>query len=133
MLLLDTHTLVWLAAGHPSLGTRATRLIDRALMASSVSVSAFTFWEIAMLIERGRLRHIRDPKDLRAQALAKGIQELPIDGVIAIAAAELRAFHGDPADRIILATALEHGATLVTADATLREWKHGLKTIDASR
>jgi PIN domain nuclease of toxin-antitoxin system len=59
--------------------------------------------------------------------LAAGIRELPLTGEIAILAGELENLHGDPADRVIVATAIAHDATLMTADANLLRWKHRLK------
>lgn len=133
MLLLDTHVLVWLAADEARLGKRAARAIDRALVSGGVAVSAFTFWEIATLIERGRLRGLDDAAELRAKALGAGIVEVATDGEIALLAARLRSFHGDPADRVIAATAIQREASIVTADATLLGWKQGPKVIDAGR
>ena len=132
MLLLDTHALVWLGAGDPHLGKRAAQAIDRATRGAGVAVSAVSFWEIATLVERGRRRGLRDAAELRTKALSSGIVELALDGEIAMLAARLRAFHGDPADRMIVATALHHEATLVTADATLLSLSHGPKVVDAS-
>lgn len=134
MILLDTHVLVWLGAGDAHLGKRASQSIARAaLRESGVAVSAVSFWEAATLIERGRLRGLRDAAELRTKALGSGVVELALDGEIAILAARLRAFHGDPADRMIVATALHHGATLVTADATLLALTRGPKLLDASK
>lgn len=127
--MLDTHVLVWLAAGAPELGLRTSRLVDRSLRTDSVAVSAFSFWEIAMLVAKGRLS--ASPLGLRAASLKSGIVELPLDGLLAIASTSLSGFHGDPADRIIAATALTHGARLVTADARILGWKGGLATQDA--
>ena len=133
MLLLDSHVLVWLAADHPRLGARAGRAIDRALARDGVGVSSFSYWEIETLVLRKRIRGLISAEELRAQAVALGLAELEVDGSIAIAAARLRAFHGDPADRILVATAQSKNATLVTADEHLLEWGPALKTLDASR
>ncbi len=54
-------------------------------------------------------------------------------GSIAIAAGELARMHGDPADRLIIATASLAGATLMTADARILRWKHALPRHDARR
>ena len=63
----------------------------------------------------------------------RGIQEHAVDGELAIAAAELPDTHGDPADRMLVATAVERGFTLLTADETLLAWKlRGFKTLDAT-
>ena len=62
-----------------------------------------------------------------------GIQELPLTGEVAILAVELNNLPGDPAARFITATAISHGATLMTADAALLGWPHSLRRIDASK
>jgi PIN domain nuclease of toxin-antitoxin system len=133
VLLLDTHVAVWLVAGRRELGLRSRRRLDRALAEDKVSLSAFSFWEIATLIARGRLRGISSADKLRDHLVGSGVREIPVDGSIAIAAARFGAVHGDPADRIIVATALEHAAILVTGDRALLELPDGPKTIDARR
>lgn len=137
ILLLDTHVLVWLAAGDDHLGKRAGRAIDGAFAKSDagagVGVSAFSYWEIETLLSKRRLRGIRSTDALRSEATRLGLGEIEVDGDIAIAAARLRGFHGDPADRIIVATAQAKRATLVTADPTLLGWGPALRTIDATR
>ena len=132
MILLDTHVLLWVADDAPRLGRRAAKRIDAATSGEGVAVSAVSYWEIATLAERGRLRLRGTVEDLRARALSNAIGEVPLDGQIAILAAKLRGVHGDPADRMIAATALEQDALLVTADATLLAWRSG-KTLDATR
>lgn len=129
MILLDTHVLVWLSTADPRLGRKTIRSIDRTLSQQGVFVSAISFWEIGMLVAKGRVRV--DPTALRADALKTGIQEISVDGNIAIAAGALGALHGDPADRIIVATALEAEARLASADQTVLAWRGGLKTLDA--
>jgi PIN domain nuclease of toxin-antitoxin system len=80
-----------------------------------------------MLIARGRLRALQSAGEQRAKLLTAGIRELPVTGDIAILAAELEGLHGDPADRIIAATAIAHDAMLMTADDKLLRWRHRLK------
>ncbi len=131
MILLDTHAAIWLVID--GLGKQSQRIADRALADDRLAVSAFSFWELGMLIAKRRLRAVKSAGELRAKLLAAGIRELPLTGEIAILAAELEALHGDPADRIIAATAIAHDATLVTADANLLRWRHRLKRQDAEQ
>ncbi|HJU05270.1 MAG TPA: PIN domain-containing protein [Nitrospiraceae bacterium] len=69
----------------------------------------------------------------RADLLAAGLIEWPIDGDIAILAADRESLHKDPADRFIAATAIVQRATLLTADERLLEWQHALKRHNAAR
>jgi len=62
--------------------------------------------------------------------LSLGLLEIPVDGEIGIAAAQLD-LHGDPADRIIAATAQMKGAILLTADQPLLQWNNPLQRADA--
>lgn len=131
MILLDTHAFVWLVEGSSKLGAKARRRVEHAVSRGGVQVSAVSFWEIAMLLDRGRLRMAREPSEVRSLALRNGLLEAPVDGEIAIVAARLHGLQGDPADRMILATALVGGATLVTADEALLGIKTGPARIDA--
>jgi len=132
MLLIDTHVLVWLDEGNPRLGAEALRRIDRSLQSNTLAVSAITFWETAMLVQKGRLS-IAPPLTLwRKELLINGLIEIPVTGDIALAAGTLENFHGDPADRIIAATALIHDATLLTADKKILAWP-SVQTVDANR
>jgi PIN domain nuclease of toxin-antitoxin system len=133
VILLDTHVLVWLAEDDRNLGRRAGTSIDRALQRDEVAVSAFTFWEIAMLSIKGRLRLAATPTVVRQRALHHGIREIALTGDVGVNAASLAAFHGDPADRIIAATAMDIDAVLFTADDALLGWQGDLKTRDVRR
>ena len=133
MLVLDTHALVWLMFENPSLGAAAKDAIASASSESAVAASAMSFWELAMLTDRRRLELYEDVTSWRERVLRLGISEVPISGDIAIAAARLPEFHGDPADRLITATALVNGATLVTADRRILKWRSPLRRIDARR
>lgn len=133
MILLDTHALVWMDADDAALGPMARDVVQRAWDAKQLAVSAISFWECAMLQARGRLQFARSPLAWRAELLAAGLIEVPVDGEIAVLAAGIEALHKDAADRFIAATAIFKGAALVTADAKLLEWKHRLERYDAGK
>jgi PIN domain nuclease of toxin-antitoxin system len=132
MLFLDTHVLVWLDEGNPRLGTKALQAINGALAAGQLGVASISFWEIAMLVRKRRL-DIRIELDVwRLELLQNGLLEIPLQGSTALRAGQLQNFHGDPADRMIVATVLEHSATLVTADQKVLDWGNLHQKIDAS-
>lgn len=132
MILLDTHAAIWILRDDPALGRRARNAAVAALEEGQLAVSAISFWEIALLIEKGRLRSLDDPGETRREMLRAGILEMPLTGEIAILAVGLN-LHSDPADRFIAATAIAHDATLMTADETLLGWRSRVKRIDAER
>ena len=133
MILLDTHVVVRYLAGDRKLGRRAVAAIDKELADGEVFVSAISFWEIAMLVAKDRLGIDMTVPALRVLALRHGILEEVVDGEVAIAAGELVDAHGDPADRILVATAMLRGLVLVTADQVLLDWKlRGFRTRDAT-
>jgi PIN domain nuclease of toxin-antitoxin system len=133
MLLLDTHVLVWLAEGNQRLGSNALEKINQALADGQLGVASISFWEIAMLIEKGRLEFRIELGTWRHDLLQDGLQEIPLTGSAAIQAGQFEDFHGDPADRMIVATALVNGAILVTADKKILGWNKLKQKIDASR
>ncbi len=130
MILLDTHSLIWLIEGNPRLGSEALRMIEAAEAEAAVAVSAISFWEIALLLRKQRLVIGKGAAAWREAALGLGVIELPLDGATAIAAASLD-LHPDPADRFILATAQARAATLVTADEQLLAWPGQVNRQDA--
>ena len=130
MILLDTQVLLWVRFGHGSLGRRARSAIDRAQRNGDAAVSSITFWEVAMLHARGKLTLLSDIAAWRASLLRDGLVEVPVDGAIAARAGLLPNLHGDPADRLIPATALE-GHQLITADARLLHWPGAVARLDA--
>lgn len=122
MIVLDTHALVWWVSAPKRIPARARRLLDGAVDAGDpIGVSSISIWEVAMLVERGRLG-LRVPVDawIASVEAVPFLQFIPLDNRIAFRAAALEGFpHRDPADRIILATALGLGSLLVTADTRL--------------
>ena len=129
-MLLDTHVLVWLDAGSDKLGKQARHAIETAFEAGSLAVSAISFWELAMLQQRGRIA-LPPIRTWREELLDMGLREIAVDGEIGLAAAELQDFHPDPADRLIVATAISQDAVLVSADARILEWRGALARVDA--
>ena len=132
MILLDTHVLLWLDSDSPQLGAQARQVIQEAWQADEVAVSAISFWEAAMLQQRGRVALTTTPTTWRDDWQAAGLRELPLNGSIALAAVTLQDFHADPADRFITATALEHNALLISADQAILNWPdRSLNRLDA--
>ncbi len=89
------------------------------------------FWEIAMLHEQQRLALLTDVKSWRQSLLEEGLSEVPTNGDVGIRAATLTDFPGDPADSLIVATALQ-GHRLVTADRRILDWPGSLNRLDAA-
>jgi len=132
VILLDTHCLVWMADDDPSLGRRCHAMVEAARQQGQLAVSAISFWEIALLAAKSRLKLAAAPAALRRDLFDTGVIELPLTGDIAILAAGLN-LHGDPTDRIIVATAIAHNATLMTADRALLRWRGKLQRQNAAK
>ena len=131
MLLLDTHVLLWLRVGDPRLGSTARNRVDQAWQSGDLAVSAVTFWEIAMLKGKNRIRIPHSPEHWRQVQLEQGLIEVPLDGAIGLKAVGLDEFHADPVDRFIVATAIEKGCRLLTADQRFLEWPGELARLTA--
>jgi PIN domain nuclease of toxin-antitoxin system len=130
VILLDTHAAIWFTTDS-GLGKRSQAIADEALADDRLAISAVSFWEISMLVAKRRLRSLDSAVELREQILNSGVNEVSLTGDIAILAGNLEGLHGDPADRFILATAIAHDATLLTADTMLLKWRNKLKRLDA--
>lgn len=131
MILLDTHVLVWLLVDDPRLGSRTRDTLGARWPTGEVAVSSISFWEMAMRVQKGRLDLRFDLHDWRGRLLESGLVEIPADGGIALRAGLLTGMHGDPADRIIVASALQQGQTLLTADQAILGWPGELDRLDA--
>lgn len=131
MILLDTHVLVWQERGDRRLGPESRRLLEGALWERSAAISAISFWEIGMRVQKGRLDLRIDLGAWRRDLLSEGLVEIPVDGAIAARAGLLQELHGDPADRLIVATAME-GHRLMTADRLVLDWPGPINRIDAT-
>ena len=128
MILADTNALIWFLSGDATLGLTARRLIENG---DPPAISSISIWEVALSISRGRLKLDSTPTECYAGVLNSGFREMPFTADIGIAAVALEGLHRDPADRIIVATALKHDATLITADRRLLDWTGPLKRHDA--
>ncbi len=102
MILLDTHILLWLAENDPRIGSEVRATLNEAAYHRELFLSPISVWEIALKHSRGRLQLAPITSDIACECV-----ELPA------------AFHGDPADRLIVATARIDGMLLVTADDKL--------------
>jgi PIN domain nuclease of toxin-antitoxin system len=131
VILLDTHVALWFTVDSNSLGKQCRRIVRLAAAESQLAVSAVSFWEIALLIAKRRLRSADSAAETRHLILSAGAIELPLTGEIAILAGQLDSLHGDPADRFIAATAIVHDATLITADNRLLRWPHSMRRHNA--
>ncbi|MCY3756557.1 MAG: type II toxin-antitoxin system VapC family toxin [Acidobacteria bacterium] len=132
MILLDTHVLVWLLSDDRRLGKQTRQVIDRSWAKGEAAVSAITFWEVAMLHDKGRLALLTDIGSWRLSLLEEGLVEIAVDGEIGIRATLLPNLHSDPADRLIIATALK-GHQLATADRRLLKWPGRLSRLRATQ
>ena len=123
--LLDTCALIWLGMGGGDLSANARRRIARA---SALHYSSISAWEIARLMKEGKVVIPNDAvgflADLKEQY---DIATIPPTDDIMIRAAHLPDFHKDPADRIIIATALAYDLTIVTGDGKFSQY--GVRTI----
>ena len=119
--LLDTHAWIWWVSDPDRLSERATEAIANA---GTILVASISCWEMAMLVVKDRIRIDRAAERWIRQALARpGLQAVPLAPAVATTAGLLDAsFPGDPADRMIYATARAEGAALVTRDRRLRDF-----------
>jgi PIN domain nuclease of toxin-antitoxin system len=117
-LLLDTHVWLWLMSREGNMKPSAIRVVEEAAHFGLVGVSAISVWEVAMLEAKGRIRLSKDRLSWVNEALrAPGLGLIPLTPEIAVDSSRLPGvFHGDPADRILVATARRQGAILLTRD-----------------
>lgn len=114
MLNLDTHVLVYALAGRPR--PRERKLLETAQW----TISAIVLWELAKLVQLGRLSLDLDDRDV-ARTLSN-LHVWPIDLAVARTSTRLD-FRGDPADELIAATSVVHEIPLLTRDRRLRKSK----------
>jgi PIN domain nuclease of toxin-antitoxin system len=120
-LLLDTHAWLWLMSGTVEFPPIVKKQIEHAAQQHQVYVSAISVWEVGMLATKKRIQLQQDVLQWTQTALkAPGTQLIPLLPEIAIESTRLPGeFHGDPADRIIVATARHAGLTCLTRDGKI--------------
>lgn len=124
-LVLDTHVWLWVVEGDDAaLSTGAIEAIGESSRSGGVLISAISVWEVAMLEAKGRISLTRPVDEwVRAALLAPGVRLLPLTPDIAIDSTRLPGTpHGDPADRMLIASARVTGARLVTCDAAIVDY-----------
>ena len=122
MILLDTHVLIWDALDPNRLSEKAKRAMVHANQTDGMIISDITLWEIAMLVQKKRVQISTDCQSFIQLLLqANRIEVRPVTPRIATLSVQLpNSINKDPADRLIVATALAEDVTLVTADQNLR-------------
>jgi PIN domain nuclease of toxin-antitoxin system len=124
MTFLDTHTWLWWLSDSSLLSEAARTQIAAAIEEESLVASAISAWEAEMLVNKGQLELTLAVDDLVAHC-----ESLPffsfvsITASVGVKAARLDPFHPDPADRMIVATALHYGGVLVTKDERIQRFK----------
>ena len=121
MIVIDTHAWLWWVNGEAALSEPARRAIE---LADVVGVPTISAMEVAALVRRDKIAIGANAQQWVAQALVLDrVRELPLTAEVAVEAGSFgNDFVGDPADRIIYATAIVTGSRLVTRDRFLREY-----------
>jgi PIN domain nuclease of toxin-antitoxin system len=123
VILLDTHVLLWLALKPKRLSRAATRTIRSATLSDGIAIASITLLELAWLFANGRVRSGATVLQAVSQLIsATGVNVLELTPEIAASAVELPpSIPSDPADRLIVATALVHAVPLVTRDGRIQD------------
>ncbi|WP_395713429.1 type II toxin-antitoxin system VapC family toxin [Reyranella sp.] len=132
-LLLDTHTILWMTEQVTKLGRVARRSCDDALAARELAIPVIAFYEAGRLLKRGRVEGPPTVREWRQRLLSFGVKEVAMSSEVAVLASELDDLHGDPIDRVIVATAIVEGAVLLTADRPILDWPGSMRRQDARR
>ncbi len=124
MIVLDTHVWIWWLSNKEKLSDHALQHIEQAVVESSLVLSSISTWEIAMLVEKNRLDLSINVRDwIRKTEGLSFVQFVPMDNTILLRSVELPGkFHADPADRMIVATALTMGLPIVTKNKKIQSY-----------
>ncbi len=120
MIVLDTHVAIWLALKPEELSRAAAAEIRNAGKSGGLGIAAISLWEIAWLLEHGRVRY-SGTAEAFLNKLTSRLAVLPITVEVAALANQLSEdYPSDPCDRLIGATAVTQGAVLITKDRQIR-------------
>jgi PIN domain nuclease of toxin-antitoxin system len=125
-ILMDTHVWYWFVMGDKTLPAKVIELINRAALDDYLYLSDISVLELAMMEGKGRINFQLPTLQWIEKAL-KGVpvQLISLHPAIAVESCQLEGFHGDPADRIIVATARVENLTLLTRDKKIQSYaKH---------
>jgi PIN domain nuclease of toxin-antitoxin system len=124
MILLDTHVWVWFVSNPEKLSKKAGDSIENAIKEKGILISSISAWEVALLVFKKRIEltmHVADW--VSSSEKLPFINFIPVDNAIAVRAVHLpKPLHNDPADRIIIATSMKHGAPIVTMDEKIHNF-----------
>lgn len=126
MIVLDTHAWVWFVSNPELLSDPAKKAIEDAIQTEEVFLSAISVWEVALLVAKKRLELSLDVSEwVAGSERLPFFQFIPVDNAVAIRSVNLpQPLHKDPADRIIIATALSIAAPVVTKDEKILGYPH---------
>lgn len=123
MILLDTHALIWWISDMDKIPSKARQVIQKEVKNGKLGISSISIWEICMLVKKDRLKLTMDLNLWLQKVESLPILSfIPVDNYIAKTSVSLNINSlKDPADRIIVATALQAGLTLITGDSKIRK------------
>ena len=126
MIVLDTHAWVWWVSNPETMSLRARETVDSAVANKAIFISSISAWEVALLVAKGRLTLTMDVTDwIPMSERLPFVNFVPVDNAIAVKSVTLpEPLHRDPADRIIIATAITMGAPVVTKDEKIINYPH---------
>ena len=125
MIILDTNALIWLTTAKDKLSRKARNTIEKAVKESGLLVSSISIWEAYLLVKKNRLKFMVDIDTwLEKLENTPYLRFVPVDNQIAAKSVKLSDFDSnDPADRMVIATALQYGAVLITSDKKILDYK----------
>lgn len=126
MIVLDTHALIWWISKPEKLSSKARKEIEKNSKKQEIIISTISTWEIYLLIKNNKLELSQDVDSwIQKVEQLSPVLFVSVDNTIAAKSVNLpEPFHKDPADRIIIATALTIGATLITSDRKILKYPH---------
>ena len=123
MILLDTHVLIWMSSDPNRLSRKAREAIREARQSTGIAVASITLWELAWLAENHRIQIASSVEAFVRESISRVIVMPMTPEVVALAVRLPDTYPKDPADRLIVSTAIIDGLVLVTADERIRESK----------
>ncbi len=124
--LLDTHTWIWWNMHPEKLSSKVQALLSTPEHYEGILLSAISPWEFSKLLEKEKIGISCNPEEWISEALTMPkLRLVPLTPTIAYRSTSLpQPFHNDPGDQIIVATAREENATILTKDKFIQQYKH---------